>query len=272
MRAFWASALREWLVLRRYPSLFLAWLFWPIALPFLFFLQASGFGAGDPRALHAFAGRTGTTSVAGFLFVGFAVYIWLSQVLWGTGTNLRTQQVQGQLESVLLTPASRLAVLFGPVPTHLVFALYVFLVVGLSVRLGFGVVLGPAELLRALAVMLVSVPAMYGLGTLFAAAVLRFQEVNGLVQAVRGIFQIFCGMTFPIVVLPGWAREVALALPPTYIIGDFRGVLLAGTSLVQLLPDFAFLIGAGGLMSVLAVLVFNATERYARRGGQLVQY
>jgi ABC-2 type transport system permease protein len=110
------------------------------------------------------------------------------------------------------------------------------------------------------------------LGALFAAVVLRFGEVSALVQGVRGLFTVFCGMSFPIVVLPEWGRAVALALPPTYLIADLREVLLSGAGLVELIPDLAVLLALGLALCALAVVAFRRTERHARRGGSLAQY
>jgi ABC-2 type transport system permease protein len=271
-RAFGAAARREWRTIRRYPTFGLGLLFWPVMLPAVYVVQAQGFAGGDPRALAAFAERSGTTDVAGFLYVGWSVYMWLSIVLWGPGTALRTEQVRGSLEALFLSPVSRLVILFGPAAAHVVVALWMFLVVGVALRLGFGVAPGPAEVLRALAVIVLSVPALYGLGALFATTVLRFGEVHGLVMIVRGLFTVLCGVTFPIVVLPDLARAAAMAMPPTYVIGGLRAALLAGADMVDLLPDLAILLALGVALCLLAVIAFRRTERYARRGGTLMSY
>ena len=272
LRAFGAAARKEWRVLRRYPSLFIGFLFWPIALPVAYVFQARGYAGDSAEAIDAFAARSGTAEVAGFLFLGFAAYMWISMILWGPGTALRTEQVRGSLEALFLTPASRLVILFGPVVSQVVWALWMFSVVVATMAFAFGVDIAVDSALRALVVIGVAVPALYGLGALFAAVVLRFGEVGALVQSVRGVFTVFCGMSFPIVVLPEWGRTVALALPPTYLISDLRQVLLSGADLASLLPDLAILLGLGLLMCGLAVVAFRRTERYARRGGSLAQY
>lgn len=272
VRAFGAAALKEWRLLRRYPSLFIGFLFWPIALPLAYVFQARGYAGDSQAALDAFAARSGTTEVAGFLFLGWAAYMWISMILWGPGTALRTEQVRGSLEALFMTPVSRLVILFGPVVSQVVWAVWMFSVVAATMALVFGVEIAVASALRALVVIAIAVPALYGLGALFAAVVLRFGEVSALVQAVRGVFTVFCGMSFPIVVLPEWGRAVALALPPTYLIGDLRRVLLAGAGLAEIVPSLAVLLALGLLLCGLAVVAFQRTERYARRGGSLAQY
>jgi len=272
LRAFWAATRKEWRLLRRYPGSFLSFIFWPIALPLAFVFQAEAFSGGRDDTMAAFAGRAGTHDVAGFLFVGWATYMWLSIILWGPGTSLRTEQVRGSLEAIFLTPASRLVVLFGPAISQLVWAVWIFVIVGVALWLGFGVAIGPAEALRALAVIVVGVPALYAIGALFASIVLRFGDVVAMVQGVRGLFTALCGMSFPIVVLPDWAQTVALSLPPTYLIADLRSVLLAGAGIGHIIGDLAILAGMGVVLAGLAIIAFRRTEQYARRGGRLAQY
>ena len=272
LRAFVAASRKELRILRRYPGSILSFVFWPIALPLAFVFQAEAFAGGRADTTAAFMARTGTNDVAGFLFVGWATYMWLSLILWGPGTSLRTEQVRGSLEAIFLTPASRLVVLFGPALSQLVWALWIFLIVGVALWLGFGVAIGPAEAARAVAVIVVGIPALYAIGALFAAVVLRFGQVHALVQGVRGLFTAVCGMSFPIVVLPDWAQVVALSLPPTYLIADLREVLLIGSGIGQVAGDLVILAGMGILLGALAGLAFRRTERYARRGGRLAQY
>ena len=272
LRAFAAAGLKEWRILRRYPTLFLGFLFWPIVLPASYVLQARGFAGNSQAALDAFTARAGTSDIVGFLFLGFTAYMWISMILWGPGTALRTEQVRGSLEALFLTPASRLVILFGPAFSQIVWALYMFGLVGFTLVVLFGVPIGLPEALRALVVIAASVPALYGLGALFASVVLRFGEVSALVQTVRGVFTVFCGMTYPIVVLPEWGRAVALSLPPTYLIGGLRSVLLAEADLVSLIPELAILLALGLFLCGAAVVAFRRTERYARRGGSGAQY
>ena len=271
-RAFWAATRKEWRILRRYPGNLLSFIFWPIALPLAYVFQAQAFSGGRDDTMAAFMERTGTNEVAGFLFVGWATYMWLSIVLWGPGTALRTEQIRGSLEAIFLTPASRLVVLFGPAISQLVWAVWIFVVVGVALWIGFGVSIGPVEALRALTVIVVGVPALYAIGALFGAVVLRFGEVHALVQGVRGLFTAVCGMSFPVIVLPDWAQVVALSLPPTYLIADLRAVLLTGSGVGRILGDLAILAGMGAVLAVAAVVAFRRTELHARRGGRLAQY
>lgn len=272
LRAFGAAVRKEFRQVRRYPVFFVGLLFWPILLPSMYVLMGQVYSGGDPRALAAFAERSGVTDVIGFVFVGFAMYLWLSILLWGPGTALRAEQVRGSLEAVFLTPASRLVVLFGPPVAHLYSILISFVVMGVALWLLFGVVLDPLAVARALVVVAVAIPAMYAIGALFAAAVLRYGEVGPAVQFVRGVLVLASGVTFPVVMLPGWAQAVAAALPSTYIVDDLRRVLLAGAGLDRVASDLAVIVGLTFVIAAAAVVVYGWIERSARRTGMLGRY
>jgi ABC-2 type transport system permease protein len=272
LRALYAASLKEWRIMRRYPTVFIGILFWPLVLPGVYVLQANGFGAGDSQALHAFAARTGTLQVAGFLYIGGAIYMWLSVVLWGPGSALREEQTHGSLEQLFLTPVSRLVLLFGSAPAYLAQAFWMFLVIGTVLATLFHVPIGAGTVLRALIVIAISVPAFLGLGGLFSALVLRFRGLDATVQVARGVCQLLCGMTFPIVVLPVFAQAIAVTLPPTHVIADIRSVFLSGASIPSLAPDLLLLTGLSALMCVMAALVFRRCERFFRRNGTLGQY
>lgn len=272
VRAFGAAIRKEWRQIRRYPLLFVGLLYWPILLPGWYVLMGRVYSGGNDEALAAFAARSGVTDVAGFIFVGMSMWLWLSFLLWGPGTALRQEQVRGTLESVYLTPASRLVILFGPPLAHLSYTLVSFAIGAIGLRLLFGMELPWDGLARAAVVIAIAIPSMQAMASLFSAAVLRFGEVNAAVHFVRGVLVIAAGVTFPVVMLPEWAQVGALAFPPSYVVADVRAVLLAGVGLREIGGDLAIL----GLITVplvgLAVAWYRWNERHARRSGMIGQY
>ncbi len=273
LRALAAAGQMSLRQLRRYPANFIGQIFWPVLLPAVWVLMGQAYsGGGDAQALDAFATRSGTTGVTLFVFVGYAMYMWLSTLLWGPGTSLRVEQMRGSLEAVFLTPVSRLVPLFGPTLTNVVWVLFQLVVMGLAVWLMFGVVLPLEGILLTLLVTLAGLPAMYAMGSLFGAAVLRFGEVGPAVQFVRGALSLLCGITFPIVMLPGWAQSVSAAMPPTYVVAGIRGVLLKGATPLDLVPTVGVLLGLAAVFDTFAVVVFRILEASARRSGMLGRY
>ncbi len=273
LRALAAAGKMSLRTIRRYPANIIGQIFWPVLLPAVWVLMGQAYsGGGDAQALDAFAARSGTTGVTVFIFVGYAMYMWLSSLLWGPGTALRQEQIRGSLEAVFLTPVSRLVPLFGPTLTNIVWVLFQLVVMGLAVWLMFGVVLPLGGILLTLLVTAAGMPAMYAMGSLFGAAVLRFGEVGPAVQFVRGALALLCGITFPIVMLPAWAQAISGAMPPTYLVAGIRAALLQGATPLDLVPTAIALLGLAVVFGVFAVLLFRALEASARRSGMLGRY
>ena len=93
-----------------------------------------------------------------------------------------------------------------------------------------------------------------------------------MVFLVRGIFMVFCGVTYPLSVLPGWMQGVAAALPLTYTIRAVRDVSLNCAGFREIAPDLAALALFALALPVLGLAAFYQMERQARRTGSLGQY
>lgn len=273
LRALVAAGQAQLRTLRRYPAAFLGQIFWPVLLPSVWVLMGQAYsGNGDPQAMGAFESRSGTTGVTLFVFVGYAMYMWLSTLLWGPGTQLRRDQVTGTLEAVFLTPVSRVVPLFGPTLSNVVWTFFDLVVVGVAVWLLFGVVLPIGGIVLTLLITLAGMPAMYAMGSFFSASVLRFGEVGPAVQFVRGTLSLLCGITFPVVMLPAWAQLTAQAMPPTYVVEAMRAVLLKGAGPLDILPAVGVLVVLAFVFGALAIVLFRVLEASARRTGMLGRY
>jgi ABC-2 type transport system permease protein len=272
LRAFVAAGLKELRQQRRYPTLFLGQLFWPVVLPASWVLMGQAYSGNDPQAVAAFAERAGSSNVAVFVFVGYAMYNWLSTLLWGAGTALRQEQLRGSLEAVFVTPASRLVPLFGPGVGTLLPMAVVFASNFLALRIFFGISPPAGAVIQAAVIVVLGIPALYAIGALFAASVLRFGEVGPVVQLIRGMFVLACGITFPVAMLPFWAQIWAKLMPPTYIVDDIRRVLLRGDTLADVAGDIALVLSLAALTAILAMAVFRYMETSARRSGMLGRF
>jgi ABC-2 type transport system permease protein len=272
LRALGAIAGKEWTIFVRYPSWVLAMLIWPVLFPVGYIFTAKALGGPDGGALALFERLTGTVDYVGFIILGTVLWMWLNMTLWDLGMYLRNEQMRGTLESNWLTPAPRISLLLGGALTKLAISLAFMAVSLLEFRLVFGVRVLDGNVGLALLALLLTIPSIHGIGVAFASLVLRFKEANALVFLVRGVFMIFCGISFPVAVLPGWMQSVAAWLPLTYAIRAIRAALLANASLADVLPDLAALAGFGLALPLLGYTIFYLTERRSRRTGDLGQY
>ena len=272
LRSLLAIARKEWIIFRRYPSWVLAFFIWPVLFPFGYIFTARALGGPDGSALPIFQRLTGTTDYVGFIVVGSTLWMWLNMTLWDVGLQLRNEQMRGTLESNWLCPIWRVSLMLGGSITKLATSLFFLMVAALEFRLIYGVRLAGGNLGLVLLVLLLVIPIIYGIGMAFASLVLRFKEANAMVFLVRGVFMIFCGISYPIEVLPGWMKSISTLLPLTYAIRDIRAVTLANATFADIWPDLQVLAVFALAMPLLGYLAFYLTERRSRRTGDLGQY
>ena len=272
LRALLAIARKEWTIFRRYPSWVLAFFIWPVLFPFGYIFSAKALSGPGGSALPEFARLTGTSDYVAFIVVGSTLWMWLNMTLWDVGMQLRSEQMRGTLESNWLCPIWRISLMLGGSITKLATSVVFLAIAAVEFRLIFGVQLMNGNVALLLLIFLLVIPIIYGIGMAFASLVLRFKEANAMVFLVRGIFMIFCGISYPIAVLPGWMQSVAAVLPLTYAIRDIRAIALANATLADILPDLGVLAAFALAMPILGYLAFYLVERRSRRTGELGQY
>ncbi len=271
LRALLAVARREWIIFVRYPTWIVALLVWPIIFPATYILTARALAGPDGSGLALFRAVAGTNDYIGYIVVGTTVWMWQNVALWNIGLALRNEQMRGTLETNWLSPAWRFWFLLGSGLTNgLTLALFV-LISGLEFRLFYGVRLN-GNLWLVLLMFIAAMPSIYGLGFVFASLVIAAKEANAFVFLVRGFVMVFCGITFPITMLPGWMQAISAWLPPTYVIRGIRNAALGGADLAALWPDLHALLAFGAGWLALGYLAFNWMERRARQTGAIGQY
>ncbi|HPH98086.1 MAG TPA: ABC transporter permease [Anaerolineaceae bacterium] len=271
LRALQAVISREWTIFMRYPSWIISLFIWPLIFPMAYLLTARAFSGPDNTGLLQFQAATGQSEYIGFIAIGTMIWMWQNVVLWNVGFALRNEQHRGTLESNWMAPTWRFAFLLGSSVPQLVSMLLMLGVSTLEYTLFFGVRF-EGSLWLSLLVILFAIPPIYGLGFTFASLVITAREANAFVFLVRGVVMIFCGITYPIAVLPGWMQAIAAWLPQTYIIRAFRTAALSASSFDAIAPDLLMLALFGAFWLCLGYTIFKWMERRARQTGAIGQY
>ncbi len=271
LRALWFVIWKEWLHFVRYPSWVFAMLIWPVIFPAMYIYGARALAGPDGSGLELFKSLAGNMDFVGYIAVGTTVWMWQNTVLWGVGFALRDEQMRGTLETNWLSPTFRFSFLVGNSISQLGSILLYMVVSFTQFRLIYGMQFD-LNLISMLVIMLAAIPSIYGIAFVFASLVITAKEAHTFVFLVRGLVMIFCGITFPISVMPVWMQAAARWLPPTYVIQGMRKAMLAGASLTQLLPELLPLLLFGLFWVLAGFLVFQWADRRARRIGSIGTY
>jgi ABC-2 type transport system permease protein len=211
-------------------------------------------------------------SYLGFVTIGIAVTSFMQVSLARVTAAIRTEQLQGTLETLLLTPTAPATFQLGSamyeiayVPVRVVlFLAFASFVPNVSFTV--------AGLPEAVAVLVVFVPFVWGLGVASAAATITFRRGISIVGAGASALTITSGAYFPISVFPPWLQFLAVLNPVTVALHAIREALLGGAGWSETLPAIAILIPLSALSLAGGIWAFRAALARERRRGTLGLY
>jgi ABC-2 type transport system permease protein len=272
--AFLAMVRKELVIMVRYPVNFIATFGQTFLIVTIFTLGGSMFFRNNTAPSTQVGNSVGNPS--GVVVYGFILFMFLSDTLWTIGYNIRNEQVQGTLEQLYLTPASKFANLVARVTNTLVWTSLLSVTAAALMAAMIGKLpvenpwLGVYLLVMALA-------GTFGIGFAFAALTLRIKETA---QTVANFLQfallVLCANFFPFSVLPPYILAISRLLPPAYAVDAFRSALMGFPAGFPELAPFSFELIIttlfGILMPPLGYFLYRSAENYARKRGSLSTY
>jgi ABC-2 type transport system permease protein len=275
LNAFWAMARKELIVMARYPVNFVASFGQVFLIVAIFTLGGSTF---FPRA-----SATGTqvdagfsSAAAGVAVYGFILFLFLSDTLWAIGYNVRNEQLQGTLEQLYLSPASKFASLVARVTntllwTGLVSIAGAALMATMIGRLPFE---NPG---LGLYLLVMSLLGTFGIGFAFAALTLRIKgTAETMANLLQFAFLVVCANFFPFSALPVLLRAVSRVIPLAYAVDAFRSTLMGYPpgfpELASIEVEIVVVTVFGLLMPLLGYWLYRLAEDQARHSGGLSTY
>lgn len=271
--AFWGSVKKELIVMTRYPVSFVASFAEIFLIILVFSLSAMMFR--NPQGLDEYSQGVRDYG-SGVATYGFVIYIFFSDTLWTIGANLRQEQLQGTLEQLYLSPASKFANLVSRV-TNLLLWSGCMSIVGALV---FSVLMGRLPFENpglALYLLAFSLSGTFGVGFAFAALALRLKgTVETLVSLGQFAFMILCANFFPFFALPEQVRAISRLIPLSYSVDAFRSTLMGFPpgfpELAPIQVEVVIVTIFGILMPIAGYLMYRHEEDMARRTGSLAEY
>jgi ABC-2 type transport system permease protein len=215
--------------------------------------------AADRR--DAVAVRDHTATEPGSRYIDFLVPGLLGMGLlgggmWGVGFAIVDMRLRKLLKRYLATPMKRSHFLAALMASRLLFMIPEVLMLLLFSRLFFGVTSQGSYWTLGLLILLGTFE-FSGIGLLVASRAQTIETVSGLMNAVMLPMWIGSGIFFSPERFPDSAQPFLSALPLTPLIHALRGVMLEGTSLLELGPQLALIVAWGGASFALALRWFR---------------
>jgi ABC-2 type transport system permease protein len=269
LRRIWAFIVRDWRLQLSYRmQFFLRILSILIIVTTFFFISKIFTGSTDPRFAQwrdpLPAWLTGL-AVLNYFMTGFS----------SLANAIRQEQVQGTLESVLMTPIGVPTVIVASSAWDFVQATLFSSLYLLFGWLFFDVHYRGSFLLALLFLVLTTV-VLSCLGILSASFAMVFKRGDPFGVFLGTGSALFSGVFFPTQLINQYAgagvATISRVLPPTYGLDGIRRVLIEGQGFAQVREPFLMLLIFLGVLLPLSLWVFNRAVRRAKREGSLIQY
>jgi ABC-2 type transport system permease protein len=249
-----------------------------VSYRFAFVLQLGGMFFSV--AVFFFASRMVNPDTAGldgilpfpWLLVGIAFQLYFSTALYSFSEKVRSEQVLGTLEAMLVSPTPTSVVIFSSTAWDFTWGalrLVVYLVCAVFV---FGVKLdiaSPTALALGIALTLLS---SAGIGMLSASFILYFKRGDPVNFLLSMGTTFFGNVIFPSKLLPTSVQWVSNWLPMSWSLKVVRGSLLSGATFGQLSGELGRLAILTAILVPLGLFGARVAIRRAKREGSLVQY
>jgi ABC-2 type transport system permease protein len=259
LRATWARAYVRIVGANREPS----WLIFDTGLPLLSLAAY----------VYVYRSMSAPPEFVGFVIIGGAMTAYWMNVLWSMATQFYWEKMMGQLQLFMIAPMSRMAILAGMAVGGL---LATTVRAGAALLLGcliFKVRFALGGAWPLIAIFLLTMVALYGMGMMFASLFMLWgREAFNYSGLLQEPVYLVSGFYFPVRGLGYLTCFVASFLPLTLGLDGMRQILFGTEKALGVLP-----VGREVLfLAVLAVLfLFGAAwslermERLAKREGRL---
>ena len=254
-------------------ALYGLWGFLLVRMSIPAFMIATAWGISRIASPSSLTASLGYLDYTAYAALGFAFFGMLAATLFDAGEKLHREMVQGTLEIVMATPASRAAWLLGNAAGGLMLSLVDVALVIVYYTAVFGSEsfnLAGAPL--AAVSVAIGVVAMTGLGILLGGLVINLKEPHAFNVLLTPFIMLLSGMMFPVEILPQPLAVASQALPLTHVIESVRASLLRGAGFWEIAPHLGILAVEAVIYSVAGYALFTALERRALKNGDLVKY
>ncbi|MFX0091475.1 MAG: ABC transporter permease [Candidatus Hodarchaeota archaeon] len=257
LRCWWAKTVTVLQVQFFRPAILFWNLIFPIFWGLQFYFQYLPFGAQE--ITDTLFNISVQIPLVGYTLTG--QFIWLLFVnasIYGGVFFLYERETQ-TLETLLMSPASRVAVMLGATTAGLL-NFFWFLIASSVILVLLRVPLVINDVLACFLGLGVTVSAMIATGLFFQGLFIGSRIGGSLGTAIQEPMIFFSGLAFPVRYLPRFFIVIALSLPLSYGLFIFRGTVLAGLVLQDIIVPLIFLSILTLVMLVMGIQINRMIE------------
>ena len=197
-------------------------------------------------------------------------FLW--NIMNSVSFSLRSEMMMGTLESILLTPSKIVTMMiaytiFGGIFGLISMGILFFL--GIAI---FGVTAFATFNIFTLLFFILSIIMMGGFGMLFGGLTIWFKNIGQTIPIIQGVTMFFCGVYFPLTILPSKIQIFAKFIPFYYSIEGMRRSLIPGAIDSSLYSYIVILLICSIFAVIIGLFVLHKGLIKAKKEGSLGFY
>lgn len=208
----------------------------------------------------SFISYSGTSDYITFIVAGIAINTFGISTLMSVGRGLIGELREGTLDSILISPSSRIGYFLG---IHLEQFTYSLVQFGIVLLIGalFGANLIPIFNLKSLIIVCIASFSFFSMATLLSSVMLFTRDTFIVQNTLFLSLTILSGVAFPIQYLPDVIENVSNIIPMTLCINLFRSIVISGNSLESNLNLIVSLLSLSTIYFVIGISANKIVER-----------
>uniref|UniRef100_A0A7C4PKS7 Transport permease protein n=1 Tax=Anaerolinea thermolimosa TaxID=229919 RepID=A0A7C4PKS7_9CHLR len=268
LRASFAFVERNFNLIKRYWAWEMVWLIYSTAESLS--VSFIGLGMGAISGNGAAAPQVDTGYLVLYLLIGTLVWRFLSMIFYWITDLINIERWEGTIEYTLMAPVRRLTHMAGQTVFAVVYSLFFTGIILTVTTLVFKIDLSRANILGGVAMILSGSISFIGIGIMASSLPLLFPERGAqMTNVFIALLMLVSGVYYPVSVLPGILRQLAVYSPATYVLEGVRRAMLEGAPTHELWGLMRPVLFIGVLLVPAGLWVFAQAERYAKRAGKL---
>lgn len=215
-----------------------------------------------------------------WVLIGIAFTSYLNTALSSFARKIRSEQLTGTLEAMLVTPTRTPLVIFSSSAWDFVFSslrVVAYLLIG---AFFFGVEIHLGSLIPFVIVLFLTILSFSGIGILSASFILYFKKGDPANFFITSVMTLLGGAIFPVEIIPRYLPDylgpfmlkLSYLLPITYSLKAIREALLKGASIGMLWHEIVILVLFAIVIVPLSLFAARFAIRKAKVEGSLIQY
>lgn len=207
-----------------------------------------------------------------YVLLSMAFFSYIGVGIGSFSARVRFEQLQGTLESLLLTPTKTEIILFSMTIWNIIFATIDILIYFIFGVFLFKINFSNINLVSTFTTIILTIISFSSLGILSASFILVYKRGNPTAWLISTLEGVIGGVYFPISVLPNYLQILAHCLPITYAITAIQLAIYQGYNIYQLKTELLFLLIFSLILFPLSIKTFKRAIYKACYNGSLTQY